>query len=99
VNLFSLTKISLHSLTRKQVGKRVFLAEELFGAQPNELLMQFDLRRLSGNEVSTVCGSGWVPTLPIFDCRLPIGPLAKHQLEIGNRQSAVDAPIRYRGRY
>jgi hypothetical protein len=34
--------------------------------------------------------------LPIGDCRLPIGFFARDQSEIGNSQSAIGKPTRYR---
>jgi hypothetical protein len=41
-------------------------------------------------------GSGWVCRLQIVDFRLPIGVIPSSQSTIGNWQSAIDRPTRYR---
>ena len=41
-------------------------------------------------------GSGWVMTLPIANCQMPIACLVKSQLAIGNRQLAITRPTCYR---
>ncbi len=40
--------------------------------------------------------NGWVVTLPIANCRMPIACVVKSQLAIGNRQWAMKGPTRYR---
>jgi hypothetical protein len=54
----------------------------------------FNLFRCSVMKSVPPRGSGWVSGF--FDFRLPIGFIASRQLEIGNGQSAMTRPTRYR---
>src|SRR5437667_5720214 len=62
--------------------------------------MQFERLRLEQRSVPVRSvpprGSGWVMTLPIAYCQMPIACLVKSQLAIGNRQLAITRPTRYR---